>query len=343
MITNEEYQLITKDIAGSRTKGRMVFEMFYGIKLIYDLYMSNESDFFVIFDYACDIEVGVLDKISFYQVKTKDGNKYSISDLTKKGKSKESILQKIINLKKIQNVDKLVIVSNQHLSGLDEPGKTFSNMEFFCFRDISLENKQKINKYIEWKDGVEYFDSIYYCVSDLALKKPDNSLLGYTTEFLETIYPMNPNRASDFLRYLKSEVLRKAACEFDTITLKDTIEYKGITKNDVVNILEIYNNAINTNYVLPFDKMKKKCEQLGLSYSVTCDVKKEYCNLFSKGYLDEFIKEELNSIKCQLESDKYRHLKFSDIINEIVSNGKFIYEYSIGARYCLAICAYERM
>lgn len=343
MITNEEYQLITKDVAGARTKGRMVFEMFYGIKLIYDLYMSNESDFFIIFDYACDIEVGVNDKISFYQVKTRDGVKYSISDLTKKGKSKESILQKIVNLKKSKSVDKLVIVSNQHLSGLDELGKTFSNMEFFCFGDISLENKKEINKNIEWIDGAECFDSMYYCVSDLAIKKPDNSLLGYTTGFLETIYPNNPNRASDFLRYLKSEVLKKAACEFDTITLNETIEYKGITKNDVVNILEIYYNAINANYILPFDKMKVKCEQLGLSYSLTCDIKKEYCNLFSKGYLDEFINEELNSIKCQLESDKYNHLKFNDIINEIVSSGKFIYEYSAGAKYCLAICAYERM
>ena len=50
MIGDGEYQLITKDIAGARTKNRFVYEVDYGISKIYDCYLSKLDDFFIIFD-----------------------------------------------------------------------------------------------------------------------------------------------------------------------------------------------------------------------------------------------------------------------------------------------------
>lgn len=45
MIVDGEYQLITKDIAGARTKNRFAYEVDYGISKIYDCYLSKSDDF----------------------------------------------------------------------------------------------------------------------------------------------------------------------------------------------------------------------------------------------------------------------------------------------------------
>ena len=112
MIDNVEYQRITKDIAGARTKSRFTYEMFYGIKIIYELYCEDFNDFFVIFDYACDIEVGKGEEINFYQLKTIDRNNYTLPRLLKNSPTKQSIFQTLINLSTSDSIGSLNIVSN---------------------------------------------------------------------------------------------------------------------------------------------------------------------------------------------------------------------------------------
>ena len=137
MLSNEEYKKITKDIAGARTKSRFQFEIAHGISIVYEEYLKN-NDFFIIFDYACDIEKWCKDKISFYQLKTRSKN-FKIGDfLTIKKGAKKSILQTLIDLKCSKSVDKLYIVSNVHLDGEDTKNNKISNanlVSFDSFRD----------------------------------------------------------------------------------------------------------------------------------------------------------------------------------------------------------------
>ena len=154
MISNDEYQKITKDIAGARSKSRFTYEIAYGIKLIYEEY-QKEKDFFVIFDYSCDIEKGNEDKIDFYQLKTKTTSNFTIDALLKiPPKGTKSILQTLIDLKRTNSVERLYIVSNVPLSG-EKYIRPITNFECISFGLLSDETKKKINENIVWPLGKE--------------------------------------------------------------------------------------------------------------------------------------------------------------------------------------------
>jgi len=341
MISDKDYQSITKDIAGARTKNRFTYEMFYGIKMIYDLYLKNDDDFFVIFDYACDIEIGEENHIDFCQLKTTSEN-YTIEKLLRKSKNKNSILQTLVNLKNNNAVSSLFIVSNRGLKGVDTAENKFSNMEIFCFADLDEPIKQEINNKIKWPSGHSELSSIYFCVSGLCLKKPTPSLLGYTTQFLDNLYHGSPNSAQSFQTCVITKVREKANYEFDTITLADVIKNKGITRDELAAILTDYLNEVVNSSLIPLDAIKNRCEAMGLSMGQTIDIKKEFINLFGCGYIEKYLAKILNDIKNLYRSIEFRQLAINDAILKAVNEYAFDAKMCDAARLLLAIYAYEQ-
>ncbi|NLI93102.1 MAG: DUF4297 domain-containing protein [Peptococcaceae bacterium] len=61
------------DLSGSRSKNRFRLELLWGISKMLDIY--NYSDFAMVFDYVCDIEVHSQTGFEFYQIKTHKGAK----------------------------------------------------------------------------------------------------------------------------------------------------------------------------------------------------------------------------------------------------------------------------
>ena len=341
MISEKDYQSITKDIAGARTKNRFTYEMFYGIKKIYDLYLKNDDDFFVIFDYACDIEIGEENHIDFCQLKTTSEN-YTLGKLLYKTKKKDSILQTLVNLKNNSAVSSLFIVSNMGLKGVDTQKCTFSNMELFCFSDLDETSKQEINKKIKWPSGKSELDSIYFCVSELCLKKLTPSLLGYTTEFLDKIYHGSPNLAQSFQTCVITRVREKADYEFDTITLADVIKNKGITRDEIDSILKDYLDEVLNSSLIPINAIKARCESLGLSVGKIIDVKNEYIKLFGCGYIENYLAKILSDIKNLYSSSGYNHLSINNAIMKAVREYSFETNICHAAKVLLAIYAYEQ-
>ncbi len=341
MISEKDYQSITKDIAGARTKNRFTYEMFYGIKKIYDLYLKNDDDFFVIFDYACDIEVGEENHIDFCQLKTTSEN-YTLGKLLHKTKNKDSILQTLVNLKNNSAVSSLFIVSNMGLKGVDTPKCKFSNMEMFCFSALDETTKQKINKKINWPSGKSELDSIYFCVSELCLKKPTPSLLGYTTQFLDSLYHGSPNSAQSFQTCVITKVKEKADYEFDTISLADVIKNKGITREEIEAILKDYLDEVVNSSLISINAIKDRCESLRLSVGEIIDVKREYINLFSCGYIKNYLAKILSDIKNLYSSSGYNHLAINDAIMKAVCEYNFDENICYAAKVLLAIYAYEQ-
>ena len=74
MELKEIYSSLPYDLAGSRTKNRFDFEVLYGIEQLIDNY-NKIDNYYVVFDYVCDIELHYDNKLKFYQVKTSDTGK----------------------------------------------------------------------------------------------------------------------------------------------------------------------------------------------------------------------------------------------------------------------------
>lgn len=63
------YLALPHDLPGSMSKNRFRLELLWSVSKMLDL-MEKPSDFTVVFDYACDIEVHYENAFEFYQIKT---------------------------------------------------------------------------------------------------------------------------------------------------------------------------------------------------------------------------------------------------------------------------------
>lgn len=342
MITNEDYQKITKDIAGSRTKNRFSYEMTYGICSIYKLYKKKAKDFFVIFDYACDIEEGENDKISFYQLKT-TSEPFTLSKLLYAKKNGKSILQTLIDLKNNDSVNKINLVSNLELKGLEEDEKHhFHNLETFSFDQLLENDKNKINEKIVWPNGISDFKSLFFIRSNICLKKPSDSLLAETLNFLNDLFPNTPNRADVFQDSILAKVQECANNENDTVTLQETINSKGMIEESVNKLLCEYNSILFNSKFINSEKIGEMCKNLNLSIGLNIDVKQAYIEVAGKGYIPEVYQLEMDMIKKQFKTSDYYNLSIEDAIKKIVNEHNFKNEYDDAMKYCLAICSFEQ-
>lgn len=341
MISNEEYQKITKDIAGARTKSRFTYEIAHGVNMIYEEY-KKEGDFFVIFDYACDIEKGKEDKISFYQLKTKTTGNYTINELLKiPPEATKSILQTLVDLKQTNSVDKLYIVSNVPLKG-ENYTEPISNFECVSFGLLHENTKKKINDKIVWPLGKEDFNNLYFCVSDIMVKNADNSLIGLTDKFLNYIFPASYTNPSSFKKSIMNFVREKADYEKDTCTLEETIAKKGITRKDVDNLLHEYRKAIVQSVIPPFEIISNWISKLNLKTNIAIKVKKNYIAKFNKSYLTDNEKKLIKDIYILYET-VYGELSPEEAVQRVVlelPNNEPGFE--LEDKYLFAIVAFEK-
>ena len=338
MISNADYQKITKDISGSRTKSRFTYEIAYGVNLIYEEY-KKDGEFFVIFDYACDLEKGDGNKISFYQLKTKDSGSYTIDILLKKTVQKpKSILQTLVDLKNSNSVDKLYIVSNSRLHG---EGDKILNMDCFPLSSLSTDTQTKINNNIVWPLGIPDLENVYYCVSSIILKDADNSLIGLTDGFLNSVFPHSYTNPSSFKQSIMAFVREKADYEFETYSLDDTIQKKGVTRTDVNKLLEDYRKGIIQSIIPPAELISKWTNRLSLNIGLSIKVKNAFLTRFGKAYLTTKEKELIKRIFDDF-SLKYEDLTPDEAIKKTVENfpdNDLIT--LIEDKYVFAIMAYE--
>ncbi len=327
MIDNEEYQAITKDIAGSRTKTRFTYEMYYGIKMIYDLYLADTEDFFVIFDYACDIEVGKKNGISFYQLKTKDGN-FTLTSFLTKGRKENSIFQTLVNLDTSDCVEELVIVSNNCLHGINDELVNYRNLESFCFNDIPDSYKTFIESKITWPRGTSELNKTFFKVSDLCLRKPSNTLTSYTNRFLNGVFGGAPTLINRFEEVLICKVIDKANYDYDTANLNETITNKGITRRDVENILTIYHEEVINKSMHGIKEFSEKLKSFSIPFGTRMGIKEYYSLLFGCGYIKEPVRNMIDCIKSVFASEEYESLSDEDIFNKFIEESPIDYSAS---------------
>lgn len=244
MNCSEYYMTLSKDLSGSISKNRFRNEMLWGLSKIYDIY-ENNNDFFVVFDYVCDIEVHTEKALELYQIKTnKSLSPYTCTSLTKL-KNGKSILGKLFLIKEQvpeaekKNI-KLGIVSNVFF----EKYKTKEILDFTTCEE-SLKNKILDSLKNELKTDSLQLSNSYYIYTPMNLLSPKDDLFGKTYNFFCKVKGCEPMKPNVLFNILIDKVTEKACYELEAENYDDLISKKGFTKNEINEILEKHISSSN--------------------------------------------------------------------------------------------------
>lgn len=323
MSLEESYKLLSKDLSGTISKNRFRNELLWGMHKLYQTYTEDDRDFFLIFDYVCDIELGFDDELHFYQVKTKSINKgkFTINELINiKGKSKHSILSNLIKNNVSDKVMGMSIVANKNLSC---ENKTLSNTEVFCLDTLEDDEKETIKKHIKDTIGIDIeLDKVYFVLSKIPLLDSNNALLGETVKFLQQVSVNSVKNSTHFFEFLKGIIEEKATYELETITLSDTILKKGITREQLKEIIDKY-NATSDDYASRISIIIDSIKQ-DLPYLKYLDIKKSLTKFSQLGLESNLVRTNVSCVlKTISEDNSYSSMSLFELIKNVVQNLEF--------------------
>ena len=237
---DEAYLNYQADVSGARSKNRFSFEIYWGIdKFLHELAIS--SDFTMVFDYVCDIEIHHPDRFEFFQVKTKNAKSYTIGSLTKKdSKKNNSIISTLYQIRHTEYVaghpkSKLAIVSNLHLA---VPGNSKLPNSEFQLSLLDEKNRESILKAIraEFPDEEIDLSDIFFINSDLNISAYKDTMVGRVNSFFIQMFGEDPIKPGALLNLLAEEAQLKANYEFSITSRQEVLDKKGLS-SDRVNLI----------------------------------------------------------------------------------------------------------
>lgn len=263
--------MLPYDLSGSRSKNRFRNELLWGLEKLYEIYKTGE-DFCIIFDYACDIEIHLANRFEFYQIKTSNkGEAYTIGKISNPDKQGNSILGKVYVLKNIidktqkYKATKIAIVVNVPLKTLDDTiHSSVKELNLNNLKDtkeakrksdrvnenVEIQSKNKIIENLKAEIKTDNIDlnNAYYINSSLDLINPDDTLIGMTLKFVESITGKEYCKILTLYRSLKDLIDNKACYELKCDSYDELKKNKGITKSEFELILNRY-ISITNNYI----------------------------------------------------------------------------------------------
>ena len=261
MLENYEYLKLPFDLAGSRSKNRFRNEMLWGLKKIIELH-EDDAPYTVVFDYSCDVEVHKDNNFEYYQLKTQNDNGgYKLDTILKQSKTGKSVLGKLYILKydtceKECDCIKLALVSNAPLDIGSKVYKSIDNIELLKLDNKTVEKiRTKLMEELN-KDKVALNNS-YYIRTGLDLNNPNATLIGEVSIFYEKKFNMEPPKINALYRLLSEEIAIKACYENEICDYDDLLSMKGISRNRV----DILLNMFNENTEISYEKTKEQIEQ----------------------------------------------------------------------------------
>lgn len=249
----QSYMKLPYDLSGAMAKNRFKNELLWGIHKMLDLY-TNDEDFYMVFDYVCDIEVHwEKGGFEFYQIKTANsGESYTQSKLTKVGKKENSVLAKLYILKNNfegdKNKIKIAVVSNKPFK--DIKNKLYNNIEKLEFNSLDISIQKSIEKSLkaEMKIDKVDFNNIDFIYTTIDLINPKNTLTGELVNFFNDVLNEQIKKPAVLYSILVDRISQKAEYELKVNAYDELIEKKAISKKSLTEIfkkhIEISNNAV---------------------------------------------------------------------------------------------------
>lgn len=282
------------DLAGSRSKNRFRFEIFWGLSKFLEVVRTSD-DFTMVFDYVCDVEVHYPDNYEFYQVKTSSGVSYPISRLVNKGTKRNSIIGTLYKIRstdiqKMSNLSKLALVSNLPLEDSNAP--TNANIEFL-FLDSLQKNKEKIMKALkeEFPDSEINLNNIVFIRADLT---PDNYrelMIGKVDTYYQEIYGHEALKPAALLNVLSEEAQYKADYEYALSNHDEVLEKKGLSKNRFEVILEMFSERAFSEAQRCRDEVKKVEKSLKKIREYSIEIPKLIAEVRKNFFLTSLVEE----------------------------------------------------
>ncbi len=276
----EFYMSLPHDNSGSISKNRFRNELLWGLQKAYEVYATGK-DFVVVFDLACDIEVHIGDTFEFYQLKTHRAKKaYTVSDIIDKGKGTQSILGKLYILKQKGDEQgkpvKASIVSNIPLNDT-KAKKVFSDRATVCLNELSEKSLTIVSNRLKEELKIDTnisCDNIFYNFTLMNLFAPNDEILGKTVKFYMSVKKCEPKKPHGLYNSLKEIIEGKACHELTETDYNKIIERKGLTKQELDEILEQYSENTDEAVQKTFRFIDENFQQYNLNIKMRLALKK---------------------------------------------------------------------
>ena len=296
MKLSEVYRAIPYDLSGSMSKNRFRQEILWGVNKMFDLF--DESEFCVIFDYKCDIEIHLNDSIEFYQIKSQKAQKpYTFTQLSKV-EGVGSTIGKLFVLKDASCPEmkiKCAFVSNRFLK---IKKKEFSDLEVVHFGALDDDMKLVVQNALKEelsRDEIDLSD-LQYIYTSMDLISPENAVKGYIDCCFEKIKGCEPIKPNALHRLIFDTVQKKSCYEFAIDNFDELVKQKGVTKDELDSILEQYKEKTDNS----FEQIQTYIEETYPRVSERKKLKTALVKIFEAEYSSQFLQGKEKEISAYL-------------------------------------------
>ncbi len=338
-MNNEEYYMaLPFDVSGSRSKNRFKLELLWGVSKTLDIY--DTTDFIVVFDYVCDIEIHTENTFEFYQIKTHKGEKtYSETDIIKQKKG-HSILGKLYILKDENHPDiKLAIVSNAYFK---DDKKVTIDVEELELSGISENSQKTICASLKSELGLESINlnNVFFINTSMNLNEPQNDIAGKIVTSFIKIKGCEPKKPNDLYRLIFDTVSGKACCELVQPSYSQLLCQKGLTKAEFDGLLNCHLDIADNSVELTKEYINR-----GFNYKERRNQKAALANLYKNLQISEELKnKEIEIANYVIENHQDLPNSFEDCVDYLIDrfSSTFSIEYSALEIYILIVLILKR-
>lgn len=341
-----DYMGYEPDYAGSRSKNRFKFEVYWGLNKFLESFRESQ-EFTMIFDFVCDIEIHHKDSYEFYQVKTSTARSYAPNNLISIGKKKNSIIGTLYKIRstdiqKKSNLSKIAIVSNLYLQDPETPSEPNIELEL---TEISEKNRNKIFASLEKEFVGESIDisNIFFITTDLPLNSYKETMIGKVNTFYNDTYGEDVLKPAALLSVLVEEVQLKADFEGKLYSHEEVLEKKGLSTKRFEFILDRYSERM-------FSDVQKCREEIKLvvkNYAKRLDYFKDLPILLSDIKRNRHLKNLFESMTEDIlkEINNFDDGETFDFARQYIKTTKFNFpiEYTETEKEILALVAFVKL
>lgn len=248
MFSNKFIKTIPPENSGANTSNAFDFQKNWSMWLLLDCH-ENMPDYLIVFDYHDDVVVFNSEtdaaKADFYQIKTKNQNHWTLSELTTKGKKKNSIIGKMYSNKLkfecVTNSTNLITNASAPFNiTLEKQDINSLNIDCICCKELSSDAKAKIQSAlkIEYDSGDEKFEDIlFFKVSDLNIRGHREQTIGRLQTFLEKCFPDKKCKTIPFYNALFAEIANKTDYGKLITEYGNSLKRKSLSQSDFSKML----------------------------------------------------------------------------------------------------------
>lgn len=260
--------------AGANTFDKFEFQYHWALCRILDK-QKNSNEYALFMEYHEDVVISdslesTSAKFEFNQVKNIKSPKYTIQNLTKHKKGKNSVLGKLITSVNKKSFEKQVSTINLVAScgfSIDQLDNDES-LEVLTIGDLSASTIKELKDSIQKELGRDTPDNLCFVIPDLGIQNQQDATIGRIAALVSKIFPGSYCSAENIYRALIDDLHRKGTGKFDYHNWVDALERKALTSTKVTETInthvevsdmkEILSEAAEISKELEFSFIKKK-------------------------------------------------------------------------------------